>query len=234
MDYSTHLYFLLATLPLARPAPTAEYAGQEDPALADVVAPDLHRLWDLVAAFRRQPVSPAATQQFERQLQEALRQLGRGTVQHTYNHLEPDDVAGLARHVRFEATLYTRLNAKTPQDAWTLFGPIRLRRVGYRPTDKDGDATLFPLTAALGLRHGASPALAERAARLLASAGMTQQQTLTRLRQDQGVTWGVKKLRQVTAAVAQALTAQRHDAQGSRCWPGWARRRQRRAGTSRC
>src|SRR5207237_737515 len=43
--------------------------------------------------------------------------------------------------------------------------------------------------------------------------GMTQQRTLDRLRQDHGVGWGVKKLRQVTEAVAQALAEQRHEAQ---------------------
>jgi len=213
MPYSTHLYLLLTTLPLAPRPAAGDHARQAGPDLADLVTPDLQRLWDLVADFRCRPLCPAAAQQFERQLQEALRQLGRGIVQHTYNHLEPAAVADLAKHVRFEAALYTRLNAKTPQNVWTLFGPIRLRRVGYRPTDQDGEPTLFPLTAALGLVHGASPALAERAARLLASTGMTQQQTLARLRQDQGVAWGVKKLRQVTAAVAQALIGQRHEVQ---------------------
>lgn len=209
MHYSTHLYLLLATLPLARRAVPAH----ADPELADVVAPELQRLWELVADFRRQPVTPAATYQFELRLHEALRELGRGIAQHTYNHLEPDDPADLAKHVRFEATLYTRLNAKTPQNAWTHFGQIRLRRTGYRPTDKDGDPTLFPLALALGLVHGASPALAERAAQLLAGAGMTQQQALARLRQGHGVGWGVKQLRQVTAAVSRALAPQRHGAQ---------------------
>src|SRR5262249_56054241 len=66
---------------------------------------------------------------------------------------------------------------------------------------------------ALGLVHGASPALAGHAARLLACAGMTQSQVLRRLKQDQGVGWGVQKLRQVTAAVSQALGPVRQDAQ---------------------
>jgi hypothetical protein len=214
MHYSTHLYLALATLPLS-PLPAAAGGAGVGPALPelpDVVAPDLQRLWDLVADFRRQPVTPARAHQFEQQLQEALRQLGRGIAQHTYNGLEPD-VPALAKHVRWEAALYTRLNAKTPQNAWTLFGPIRLWRVGYRPTDKDGDPTLFPLTLSLGLVQGASPALAGRAARLLADTGMTQKQVLVRLRQDHGVGWGVQKLRQVTAAVSQALAEQRHGAQ---------------------
>jgi hypothetical protein len=66
---------------------------------------------------------------------------------------------------------------------------------------------------ALGLVHGASPALAERAGRLLASTGMTQSQTLQRLRHDCGVGWGVKKLRQVSATLSAAMTEQRHETQ---------------------
>jgi hypothetical protein len=211
MHYSTHLYLTLATLLLPEAAAVGDDATA--PQLPDVVAPALQRLWDLVADFRRQPVAPARAQQFEQQLQEALRQLGRGIVQHTYNHLEPADVSAVAKHVHFEAAPYTRLNAKTPQNAWTLFGQVRLWRVGYRPTDKGSDPTLFPLALALGLVQGASAALAGRAARLLADSGMTQQQALQRLRHDHGVGWGVKKLRQVTQAVSAALAEQRHDVQ---------------------
>ena len=52
--------------------------------------------------------------------------------------------------------------------------------------DRDG-VTIFPLALGLGLVHGASPALADRAARLLAEAGMTQQRALRRLKQEHGV-----------------------------------------------
>lgn len=215
MNYSMHLLLALATLPSPRrdddPPATATL-----PPLSDVLAPTQQRLHDLVEAFRAQPISPARARDFERQLQQALRECGRAIVQHTYNHLEPADVGALAKHVHFEATSYTRLNAKTAQNAWTLFGPIRLWRVGYRPTDKGGDPTLFPLPRALGLVHGASAALAERAAGVLGEAGMTQQRTLDRLRQDYAVHWGVQKLRQVTEAVAAALAEQRHDAQVER------------------
>jgi hypothetical protein len=212
MNYSMHLLLTLATLPLPRRADDPA-APVTLPALSDVLAPTLQRLHDLVEAFRVQPVSPARARDFEQQLQQTLREGGRVLVQHTYNHLEPADVGALPKHVHLEATFYTRLNAKTAQNAWTLFGPIRLWRVGYRPTDKGGDPTLFPLPRALGLVQGATAALAERAARLLGETGMTQQRTLERLRQEHGVGWGVKKLRQVTAAVAAALAEQRHEAQ---------------------
>jgi hypothetical protein len=215
MNYSMHLLLALATLPTPRrdddpPTPATL------PPLSDVLAPTLQRLQELIDTFRAQPISPARARDFERQLQDVLRQGGRLVVQHTYNHLEPAHIGALAKHVHFDACSYTRLNAKTAQNAWTLFGPIRLWRVGYRPTDKGGDPTLFPLPRALGLVHGASAALAERAAVVLGEAGMTQQRTLDRLRHDHAVHWGVKKLRQVTGTVAAALAEQRHDAQVER------------------
>lgn len=218
MNYSTHLLVLLATLPASprHSDDTPEPAQPARPALADQVAAAVQRLLQLVEDFRQQPISPLRTHQFEQQLQDELRELGRDVVQWTYNHIEPVAVEALAKHVHFEASSYTRLNAKTPQNAWTLFGQIRLWRVGYRPTDKSGDGTIFPLALGLGLVQGASPALAGRAAQLLGSTGMSQQRTLDRLRQDYGVGWGVKKLRQVTDAVAQALTAQRHETQVQR------------------
>jgi hypothetical protein len=173
MNYSMHLLLTLATLPAPR--------GDDDPAspetlppLADVLAPTLQRLQELRDAFRAQPVSPARARHFERQLQDTWPEGGRLLVQHTCNHLEPAHVEVLPKHVHWQATAFTRLYAKTPQNAWTLFGPIRLWRVGYRPTDKGGDPTLFPLPRALGLVHGASAALAERAAVVRGETGMTQ------------------------------------------------------------
>lgn len=136
-------------------------------------------------------------------------------MQEVYNRAEPA-VAVLPKHVHFEASQYTRLNRKTPQHVWTLFGQVRLERVGYRPTDKTGDATLFPLALALGLVEGASPALAERAAGLMSDGGMTQQRVLRQLRQDHGVAWGVKKLRQVIAWLSPALAEQRQEAQADK------------------
>jgi hypothetical protein len=215
MSYSMHLCLTLATL---LTAPTTSHGEADpnpsaEPDLADILQPALERLQQLVTAFRSQPVTPRATHHFEQQLQAQLRLLGRAVVQWTYNHLEPANTRDLPRHVQVREQWYTRLSVPTAQHAWTLFGQIRLWRTGYRPSDKNGEPTLFPLASALGLVQGASPALAERAAQLFSDSGMTQSRTLERLRQDHGVGWGVKKLRQVTAAVSEAMTQQRHAVQ---------------------
>lgn len=209
MPYSTYLLLALATLPEFTKSDSAD---EPVPDLPEVMAPLLERLQALVGQFRQQRVTPADVYRFEQEMQELLRELGRVTTQWAYNRLEPE-AAALPKHVRFEAGPYTRLNRKTPQHVWTLFGQIRLHRVGYRPTNKTSDATIFPLALSMGLVHGATPALAERAARLLGSSGMTQSLTLQRLREDHGVGWGVKKLRQVGETVAAAMAEQRHETQ---------------------
>lgn len=214
MHYSTYLHLVVASLLTAKiPQHPDSPSPSFDSALADVTSAALQRLLDLAVQFRGQPLSPSTAQPFEHKLQLELRELGRHITQCTYNHLESPAVAALPQHVSLACGLYTRLNQKTPQNVWTLFGQIRLWRVGYRPTDKSGEPTIFPLAMALGLVHGASAALAGRAAHLLGEAGMTQNQTLKRLRQDHGVGWGVKKLREVTAAVAEALAEQRQEVQ---------------------
>jgi hypothetical protein len=216
MNYSMHLLLAAAMVPSAKDDIDQDAAEPAGPELADIVETAAAELLRIVDGFRQEPASPARTREFEKNLQDHLRDMGRQTVQWTYNHLEPRDVQDLAKHVDFEGDCYTRLKQKTPQHAWTLFGPIRLWRVGYRPTEKNGEPTLFPLALGLGLVHGASPALAERAAQLLADTGMTQSRTLERLRQDYGVGWGVKKLRQLTTALSEAMTAQRHQVQVER------------------
>jgi hypothetical protein len=211
MNYSIHLCLALATTAAAKNARRNPHATATQ--VADVIAPAVAEICQLAESFRQQPVSPQRTCAFEKELQKLVRELGRQTTQWTYNQLEPNAVNELTKHVQCEGGLYTRLNRKTPQHLWTLFGATRLWRVGYRATDKTAEATLFPLARALGLVHGASPALAERAAQQLADTGMTQQRTLARLRQDCGVGWGVKKLRQVTSAVAEAMVEHQHEVQ---------------------
>lgn len=208
MTYSMYLCFAVATL-----GQTDGAAELPDTELGDALEPALQRLRQVLENFGSKPVSPQAALDLEQQVQAELRELGRVGVEWAYNQVEPSRTDALPAHVHFEAGLYTRLQRKTPQEVATSFGKIRLWRVGYRPTQKTGDPTIFPLVQHLGILASATPALAERAARYQAEAGATQRRTLQRLQQEHGVTWGVKKLRQVTHRVAEAMTEQRHDVQ---------------------
>ena len=161
MDYSTFIVSSLLPLLLDKAAidrmVTEPSEGSLDDRIGDIVQELAGAASQLCREFLEQPVDPERTFRFEHQIQERLREAGRGIVQAVYNHAEPA-AESLPKHVHFEASMYTRLNRKTPQNVWTLFGQIRLRRIGYRPTDKSGDATIFPLALALGLVQGASPA----------------------------------------------------------------------------
>ena len=198
MTYSTHCLLALATLIPARPKASPSE-------LDDVLNPAVQRVRDLVKSFLSHPITPVATAAFEHQFQEILREMGRVVTQWTYNNVEPAAVEALTKHVVFQGELYTRLNRLTSQNVWTLFGQMRLDRVGYRVSAKNGLPSIFPAAMALGLLDGASPALAERVGLLVGAAGMTQQRVLDQLRRDHGVGWGVKKLRAVSAALGKQL-----------------------------
>lgn len=209
MTYSTYLCIAMATLPRTDSAQDP----QPETNLDETIEPALQRLRQLIQEFRSQPPTPQTACDLEQQVQTILRDVGRAGLEWAYNHIEPSQTDRVPTHVHFEASSYTRLNHKTPQVVATTFGKIRLSRVGYRPTEKTGDPTIFPLAQQLGIIAGATPALAERAARYQAEAGATQRRTLQRLKQEHRVDWGVKKLRQVVGGIAEAMNEQRHDVQ---------------------
>jgi hypothetical protein len=155
--------------------------------------------------------TPLAAFDFERELQELLREVGRVIVEFAYNRCEPEGPEELPHELVQQGQHYRRLNQKTPnREVATLFGKITLARHGYRPVERDSpERTIFPLEQQLGLVEGATPALAGEAARSLAEAGATQELALARLKERHGVQWGVKKLRAVTANVAASLEKQR-------------------------
>ena len=209
MTYTMYLSIAMATLGRTD-------SGEEAPseiALQDALEPMVQRFQQLLQGFCGKPVTPQMAFEFEQQVQTELRELARVGVEWAYNHIEPSQIDALPAHVEFDAGPYTRLNRKTPQDVATSFGKIRLWRVGYRPTQKTGDPTIFPLAQQLGIVASATPALAERAAYYQAEAGATQRRTLQRLKHTHGVNWGVKKLRQVVGCIADAMTAERHEVQ---------------------
>jgi hypothetical protein len=208
MSYSMYLCASLATYGLDLRS-TKDNASQ----LHDALEPVLARIRQLIDSLRGGPVGPLAVGRFEQELHQQLRELGRVAAEWTYNHVEAEPAQARPEQIVFQTSAYRRLPAKTPQEVSTLFGKIRLRRQGYRAAASVGEGVLFPLCWELGLVHGATPALLECVARYQAQSGATQRQTLARLRAEHGVNWGVKKLRHVTATLAQMLGEHRQEAQ---------------------
>jgi hypothetical protein len=209
MNYSMYLCLVMATVPTREDAELTP----GDTRLDDVIQSSVLRLQQLIHDFASKPAMPQTLFDLERRTQSELRELGRVSMEWALNHIEPGQGDQLPPHIEFETGVYTRIKRKTPQDVATLFGKVRLRRYGYRPTQKTGDATIFPLAEQLGIVAGATPALAERAAYYQAEAGATQNRTLQRLKQDHGVNWGVKKLREVAERMATSLSEVRQEAQ---------------------
>jgi hypothetical protein len=213
MSYSTYLLVSLATALLSPSPVDADDAMDSCPKVNDVLGPVFDQILETVERFRQGPVSPSVVAQFEKDLQQATRELARVATQWAYNHLEPTAVKACPVEVRFEGDSYRRLGKKTPQQLSTLFGTVTLNRLGYRAAPTVGVPVLFPLCRILGVMHGATPALAERVAYYQAEAGGTQKRTLERLRQEHGVCMGVKRLRQVIQYVATAMEEHRQEAQ---------------------
>jgi hypothetical protein len=169
-----------------------------------------------VLAFLSGEVTPESAFQFEEDLAQMAREVNRLVTELTYNSAEPDSPDALPTHLRFEAGFYRRLNRKTRnQHVATRFGKITLWRFPYRD-DQTGDRCIFPLEMQLGLVEGATPALADRVARYMAETGATQRRVLERVKQDHGVSWGTKKLRNFTQIQADRMESFRHTMQVSR------------------
>jgi hypothetical protein len=207
MNYSTHLLLALSTVP------AAELRHQIRNLLdrhAEQMVPDL-------LAFQAQPCSPTAALDLERQLAERLRNVGRDLLDAAYNRMEGDDPHALPTHVRVEGEQYRLVGTKTRHLVDTVFGPVALRRHLYRPVTRDAaEQSIAPLERSLGVVEGATPALAEAAARYAAMAGASQRQVQDQLRTRHGVTIGTTRLRDLLARISQGMAEGRQEAQAAR------------------
>jgi hypothetical protein len=209
MNYSMHLCCVMATVGRAD---AVEDASPET-TLEDAIGPALQQFRQVLQDFGSQPVTPLRLFELEGQMKTATQELNRAALAWELNQLEPSRASDLPLNVEFDAEWHTRRNEQTRHEVSTTFGKIDLWRMGYRPTDKSGGPTIFPLEQQLGLIAGATPALAERAAYYQAEAGATQRRTLERLKQEHNVVWGVPKLREVVGHVAEAMADGRHEVQ---------------------
>jgi len=200
MDHATVVAALLATPFAAALLP-----------MTFQLLPVIARIGQLIVDFRAAEPTPAACYQFETELHDTLRELGRVIVEWTYNHLEPDDRSLMPAHLRFDGDWYRRRDKTPNRGVATRFGTITLWRYLYQPIH-GVERSIFPLEIRLGLAAGhATPALAERVAR--AAADSTQSTVLADLKCDQGVAWSVATLRAVIATTWEGMAPHLHAAQ---------------------
>jgi hypothetical protein len=164
----------------------------------------------LIVRFRRTESTPQLCYQFETQLYDRLRELGRIIVEWTFNHIEPHDRADMPKQMCFQGVWYRRRSKTPKRKVASLFGTITVWRMLYQPLH-GVEPSIFPLEIHLGLEGGlCTPALTERVA--LAATATTQNTVLAALERDHGVCWSVATLRKVIAGVATGMEPHYHDA----------------------
>ena len=163
------------------------------------------RLVDAGNGFLAKSVSPTAFHAFETALLLLVRDFGRLILQAVVQALEPRRSPHKQRHVYFQCGGYRRRSSRTAnRSIATRLGNITLWRTGYRSWQR-GEETIFPLEIMLGLIENVSPAMLDWIGQRIAAAGMSQQATLTAIKQSSGVSMGVKRLRSCTEALAAAM-----------------------------
>ncbi len=179
------------------------------------------RIARLVAAFRSATPSPEKMACFEWDLKRQLDEIGRLIVQWTLNNLESKSRTDMPAVLFWQNDAFRPKRLSPTRNLNCLFGPIRLTRWLYEPSEDPGLSSLFPLERWLGIVAGvATPALADLVARL--SVDFTQRQVLATLRQQQHVVWGAETLRNVTQALADGIAPFQHAAGVAKVL-GWLR-----------
>ena len=171
----------------------------------------------VVLRLLTQEVTPQSVFRFEEELAVAGRELLRLITVYTLNQLEPSDPDEMPKTIRWECGEYRRESHKTPhRDVSTRFGNITLWRFPYRFRQRESEPAIFPLELLLGLVRGATPALADAAARYMADTGASQGRVLERLKREHDVGWGAERLRAVTSDQAESMSSFRHQFQVAR------------------
>jgi hypothetical protein len=169
---------------------------------------------ELGRTFRSGRLTPTVFFRFELALFIVLRDFGRLLLEVLLNDLEGDG-RGLPHDCIYDGQGYRRLGKKTRNaHVATLFGTITLWRFAYRfwqPFIKE--KCIFPLELQLGLVEGATPALVDYIGRRMAEAGATQNRVLQQLKEERGVSMGVKRLRQLVCAISEGMAEHRQTTQ---------------------
>lgn len=208
----------------AAPAPAASAATPDD-----VLARLRPQVEERLRHFRDGAVTPAAAYALEKELRVAFDAAARAVLEQALNRLEPAGPSEAAAKVRYHRQDYRR-NKRTKAEVATTFGPITLWSWLYLAAE-DGEPGLHPLHVRLGIGPGgATPLLAERAARWAVDHG--QAEVRHWLAAEHGLGWSNDRLRRVLRAFRRTAAAFRAEAQQERLL-GWLAEAERSRGRHR-
>ncbi len=157
-------------------------------------------------------VTPTTFKEFEESLADQVREFARVILEQTINGLERATEPG--EEVTYKGLGYTRRRKKTRnQHVSTLFGNVCLKRFGYRcwEAKQVAEPGIFPLELRLGLMEGVTPALGTKIGKHAAQS--PQQQSITWLREEHGVTIGAGRFRKFVSELSPLLTEHRQPLQ---------------------
>ena len=184
------------------------------PQLLIALWPVVLRIARLVSRFGAGTVAGRECFEFETKLREYLDEMGRIIVPWKLNSLSSPSYDP-PRILFYEGTAWSPKRLSPTRNLNCLFGKICVWRWLYESCDGLRMSSLFPLELQLGIVAGVStPALADRVAQL--SVDMTQRQLLEALRSQHHMRWGAETLRKTVAAMAEALSPVRHQAQANK------------------
>jgi len=176
--------------------------------------PVVWRMANLVHRFGTHAITAKDFFEFETKLRELLDEMGRIIVQWKLNSLS-SSMYEHPRLVFYEGNAFSCKRLSPTRNLNCLFGKIRICRWLYESCEGLRLPSLFPLELQLGIVAGvATPALADRVGWL--SVEMTQRQLLETLRSQHHVGWGAETLRKTVAAVSEAMSPLRHQAQAGK------------------
>ena len=176
--------------------------------------PLIGQVGQAMRTFQGGPITPAAAQAFELELERLLCEIGRVILQAIFNRLEPEDAEQAAPSLDFDNNVYRRRDRSPRREGiGTRFGIITLERIRYEPRDADlGLPSLFPLEMRLGIVSGkATLALADRLGQWTAQ--HTQETVHRLLQEEHHVSWSVTTIRKVVADLSAHLAPLTHQAQ---------------------
>ena len=128
---------------MMHPTPTRTLLTTTFEPLVIQLSGSLARCTRLLHQFVQREPTPQHTMDFERELSQLLREVGRRIMEWAFNQLEPQTDAEAPSRIEFDDRLYRR-RRQSPNAVGTLFGPVTLRRRLYEPLSGRG-RSIHPL-----------------------------------------------------------------------------------------